>query len=148
MRRVVRALEVIEITGKPFTANLPRVDSTRYPAARQFGLVAERSELRSRIDERVELMWQRGLVGEVETLITEGILQGRTARAALGYAQVIDALAGRCTQAEAKAETKRATRQYARRQDSWFARDERITWLKGTLVERCAAIISTIGQSR
>lgn len=148
MRRVVRALEVIEITGKPFTANLPRADSTRYPAARQFGLVAERSELRSRIDERVELMWQRGLVGEVEQLITEGILQGRTARAALGYSQVIDALAGRCTQAEAKAETKRATRQYARRQDSWFARDERITWLKGTLAERCAAIISTIGQSR
>lgn len=148
IRRVVRALEVIEITGAPFTANLPRAESARYPQARQFGLVADRSDLRTRIDDRVELMWRRGLVAEVEGLIEAGILEGRTARAALGYSQVIDALAGRCRESEAKAETKRATRQYARRQDSWFARDERITWLKGSLSERCAAILSTIGRSR
>jgi tRNA dimethylallyltransferase len=130
VRRVVRALEVIELTGKPFTANLPKAGQSRYPDARQWGIVMERENLRERIDRRVETMWQKGFVAEVQTLIAAGITLGRTARAALGYAQIIAFLEGQISEAEAKEETKRATRQYARRQETWFSRDERITWLK------------------
>ena len=140
VRRVVRALEVIELTGRPYTANLPRVGSTKYPEARQYGLVMERETLQERIDLRVERMWEQGLVREVRDLMAEGLLEGRTAQAALGYAQVIKFAQGLMTEEEAKEETKRATRQYARRQDTWFSRDERITWIKkapvAELVER------------
>ena len=140
VRRVVRALEVIELTGRPYTANLPRVGSTKYPQARQFGLVMERETLQERIDLRVERMWEQGLVREVRDLMAEGLLEGRTAQAALGYAQVIKFAQGLMTEEEAKEETKRATRQYARRQETWFSRDERITWIKkapvAELVER------------
>ena len=130
VRRVVRALEVIELTGRPYTANLPREGSTKYPQARQFGLVMERETLQERIDLRVERMWEQGLVREVRDLMAEGLLEGRTAQAALGYAQVIKFAQGLMTEEEAKEETKRATRQYARRQETWFSRDERITWIK------------------
>jgi len=130
VRRVVRALEVIELTGRPYTANLPRVGSTKYPNARQFGLVMERESLHERIDLRVEKMWDKGLVREVRDLMGEGLLEGRTAQAALGYAQIIKFAQGEMTEDEAKEETKRATRQYARRQETWFSRDERITWVK------------------
>ena len=140
VRRVVRALEVIELTGRPYTANLPRVGSTKYPQARQFGLVMERETLQERINLRVERMWEQGLVREVRDLMAEGLLEGRTAQAALGYAQVIKFAQGLMTEEEAKEETKRATRQYARRQETWFSRDERITWIKkapvAELVER------------
>ena len=140
VRRVVRALEVIELTGRPYTANLPREGSTKYLQARQFGLVMERETLQERIDLRVERMWEQGLVREVRDLMSEGLLDGRTARAALGYAQVIKFAQGLMTEEEAKEETKRATRQYARRQETWFSRDERITWIKkapvAELVER------------
>ena len=130
IRRVVRALEVIEITGKPFTANLPRQDSTRYPKAQQFGLRMDRSTLDERIDLRVEKMWQLGLVAEVEKLIEEGLLEGKTAQAALGYAQIISESLG--LSVDAKTDTKIATRQYARRQETWFTRDARIEWLEPT----------------
>jgi len=130
VRRVVRALEVIELTGRPYIANLPRVGSTKYPDARQFGLVMERETLHERIDLRVEKMWDKGLVREVRDLMGEGLLEGRTAQAALGYAQIIKFAQGEMTEDEAKEETKRATRQYARRQETWFSRDERITWVK------------------
>jgi tRNA dimethylallyltransferase len=140
VRRVVRALEVIELTGRPYTANLPRVGSTKYPEARQYGLVMERETLQERIDLRVERMWEQGLIREVRDLMNEGLLDGRTAQAALGYAQVIKFAQGLMTEDEAKEETKRATRQYARRQETWFSRDERITWIKkapvAELVER------------
>jgi tRNA dimethylallyltransferase len=126
----VRALEVIELTGRPYTANLPPVGSTKYPDARQFGLVMERETLHERIDLRVEKMWDKGLVREVRDLMGEGLLEGRTAQAALGYAQIIKFAQGEMTEDEAKEETKRATRQYARRQETWFSRDERITWVK------------------
>ena len=129
VRRVVRALEVIEITGKPFTANLPREASTRYPSAKQFGLQMDRQTLDARIDARVEKMWQQGFVDEVEALINQGLLEGKTARAAIGYAQIIAMKHGELSEAAAKAETALATRQYARRQETWFTRDERITWI-------------------
>ena len=131
-RRVIRALEVIKITGKPFTANLPREESSRYPDAQQFGLVMDREALSERISIRVEHMWERGFVAEVEKLMTAGITQGVTAQRALGYAQVIAQIEGKVTEEEAKEETKRATRQYARRQETWFSRDERITWISPT----------------
>lgn len=129
IRRVIRALEVIEITGKPFTANLPREESTRYPHARQFGLVLDRESLMMRIDERVERMWAQGLVRETQDLVESGIRNGRTAQLALGYAQVLKLIDGKFSEEEAKEDTKRATRQYARRQETWFSRDRRIEWI-------------------
>jgi tRNA dimethylallyltransferase len=128
-RRVIRALEVIKITGKPFTANLPREESSRYPYAKQFGLVMDRDSLSERISIRVDRMWEQGLVEEAEKLVAAGILKGTTAQRALGYAQVIAQIEGKVTQVEAQEETKRATRQYARRQETWFSRDERINWI-------------------
>ena len=130
VRRVIRALEVIEITGKPFTANLPRENSTKYPQALQFGLSMDRELLDARVDLRVDGMFEKGLIGEVEELIRTGLLEGKTARAALGYAQVISALGGDITMDEAISQTKLATRQYIRRQETWFRRDLRITWLE------------------
>jgi tRNA dimethylallyltransferase len=129
IRRIIRALEVIEITGKPFTANLPRKDSSRFPGALQFGLVMEREHLRERIDLRVEKMWEQGFVGEVDALIADGILEGSTAQRALGYSALIAMRAGEMTEEDAKEETKRSTRQYARRQETWFSRDARIQWI-------------------
>ncbi len=133
VRRVVRALEVIEITGKPFTANLPREDSTRYPQAQQFGLSLDRTLLDERIDRRVEKMWERGLETEVDKLVELGLLEGKTAQAALGYAQIIAARNG--LSIDPKTDTKIATRQYARRQETWFTRDARITWLESAGTE-------------
>ena len=128
-RRIIRALEVIEITGKPFTANLPRADSSRFPDALQYGLVMEREHLQERIDLRVEKMWEQGFVAEVDALIADGILEGSTAQRALGYSALIAMRAGEMTEVEAKEETKRSTRQYARRQETWFSRDARIQWI-------------------
>ena len=128
-RRVIRALEVIEITGKPFTANLPREESTRYPDARQFGLVMDRESLDVRISARVDRMWEQGFVAEVQSLLAAGITDARTAQLALGYSQIIAFLQGRMTEEQAREDTKRATRQYARRQETWFSRDARITWI-------------------
>ncbi len=128
-RRIIRALEVIEITGQPFTANLPREDSSRYPDALQFGLVMDREHLRERIDLRVDRMWDAGFVDEVDRLITSGIREGVTAQRALGYAQIIAMRDGTMTESEAKEDTKRASRQYARRQETWFSRDGRIQWV-------------------
>jgi tRNA dimethylallyltransferase len=128
-RRVIRALEVIEITGMPFTANLPREDSSRYPDALQFGLVMDREHLRERIDQRVDRMWDAGFVDEVDRLIIQGIGNGSTAQRALGYAQIIAMRSGTMTEVEAKEDTKRASRQYARRQETWFSRDARIQWV-------------------
>jgi tRNA dimethylallyltransferase len=149
VRRVVRALEVIEITGQPYTANLPREGSTKYPNAKQFGLVMERETLQERIDLRVDLMWEKGLVAEVRDLMKEGLLEGRTARAALGYAQIIKFATGEMTEHEAREETKRATRQYARRQETWFSRDERITWIKkAPLDELVEKVLSSVDAPR
>ena len=147
-RRVIRALEVIELTGKPFTANLPREGSSRYPNAKQFGLVMDREKLTQKISNRVEMMWERGFVAEVKELLSRGLREGKTARAGLGYSQIIRFLDGEISEAEAKEDTKRATRQYARRQETWFSRDFRITWLKGSIEERLEKITSTIISNR
>ncbi|MEU7079899.1 tRNA (adenosine(37)-N6)-dimethylallyltransferase MiaA [Streptomyces sp. NPDC046409] len=133
-RRIVRALEVIEITGKPFTANLPG-DEAVYDAL-QIGVDVERPELDERVRTRVDRMWEAGLVDEVRDLEARGLREGRTASRALGYQQVLAALAGECTEDEARAETVRATKRFARRQDSWFRRDPRVEWLSGAETQR------------
>ncbi|MFF5726908.1 tRNA (adenosine(37)-N6)-dimethylallyltransferase MiaA [[Kitasatospora] papulosa] len=133
-RRIVRALEVIEITGKPFTAHLPG-DEAVYDAL-QIGVDVERPELDERIRTRVDRMWEAGLVDEVRDLEARGLREGRTASRALGYQQVLAALAGQCTEDEARAETVRATKRFARRQDSWFRRDPRVEWLSGAETQR------------
>jgi tRNA dimethylallyltransferase len=145
-RRVIRALEVIKITGKPFTANLPRKESTRYPEALQFGLVMEREFLGEKISARVERMWQAGFVAEVESLIEAGITRGTTAQKALGYSQVIAYKEGKISEDEAIEETKRATRQYARRQETWFSRDERIMWIS-PIQNRIERILNSLNSS-
>jgi tRNA dimethylallyltransferase len=126
-RRLVRALEVVELTGRPFVADLPPYDHTA--AAVQVGLDVPRDVLDARIAARVDRMWAAGLVDEVRTLEQRGLRAGLTASRALGYRQVLAFLAGECTEEEARAETVRATRRFARRQLSWFQRDPRVRWL-------------------
>lgn len=141
-RRVVRALEVVEITGGPYIATLPEQRDV-YPSV-QLGLDVPRSELDARIDVRVERMWAAGLVDEVRSLVEVGLRGGRTASRALGYAQVLRFLDGESTEAQALEETQRATRRFARRQDTWFRRDPRIAWLPydaDDLLERALAAI-------
>ena len=129
-RRVIRALEVIEITGKPFTANLPREESSLYPHARQFALRTDREVLRERVSARVDDMWNKGFISEVEALVNDGIREGVTAQKAIGYAQILQFLSGEISEEQALEDTKVATRQYIRRQETWFNRDERIDWLE------------------
>jgi tRNA dimethylallyltransferase len=128
-RRIVRALEVIEITGAPFTATLPRQGASHYTDAIQIGLQINRGALVERIDSRVDQMWKSGFVDEVKRLEAIGLREGKIARGALGYLQILQSLDGAITPEEARVETKVATRKYARRQMSWFRRDERISWV-------------------
>jgi tRNA dimethylallyltransferase len=145
IRRVIRALEVIELTGKPFTANLPRQESSRYPSAQQFGLVLDRENLDAKIDKRVEDMWDKGFAREVSLLMTKGLEEATTAKMALGYKQIMDYLIGECTEEFAKEETKRVSRAYARRQETWFSRDNRINWLApDTLAARLEKLLVSI----
>ncbi|HUK70666.1 MAG TPA: tRNA (adenosine(37)-N6)-dimethylallyltransferase MiaA [Streptosporangiaceae bacterium] len=126
-RRIVRALEVIEVSGRPFTATLPRYESV-YPAV-QIGLLVPRERLDERIEARVAGMWRAGFVAEVRRLEAAGLREGRTASRALGYAQVLRFLSGEWSQQRARDETVKATRRFARRQESWFRRDPRVSWL-------------------
>jgi tRNA dimethylallyltransferase len=125
-RRVIRALEVIEVTGQaPITSlsELPEV----VPSIR-VGLRRQRPELDERIAQRISLMWEQGLVEEVRELESQGLRDGVTARKALGYAQVLSAFDGEFPLADVPERTMIATRQFARRQDSWFGRDSKILW--------------------
>jgi tRNA dimethylallyltransferase len=126
-RRIVRALEVIELSGRPFSATLPGYESVYQTV--QIGLDVPRAELDSRIAERVSRMWRQGLVDEVRALAGAGLREGRTASRAIGYAQVLRFLDGEWTEQEAATQTVRATRRFVRRQESWFRRDPRIRWL-------------------
>ncbi len=126
-RRIVRALEVIEISGRPFTATMPAYQQNR-PAV-QIGLTLPRPELDQRIAARVDRMWQAGLEAEVRSLVEMGLRQGRTASRALGYQQLLRYLDGEWTLDQARLETIKATRRFARRQESWFRRDPRVRWL-------------------
>lgn len=128
-RRIIRALEVIEVTGEKYSANLPSDMSLKYPDALHFGLSMERSSLAPRIEARVHRMFDQGLVAEVEKLMAEGLERGTTAQRAIGYAQTISLIKGEMTLESAVEETIVATRQYVRRQETWFKRDQRIEWI-------------------
>jgi tRNA dimethylallyltransferase len=151
-RRIVRALEVVELTGGPYVATLP--DPTYVVPTVQVGLELDRATLDERIARRVDRMWEQGLVDEVRRLEAAGLREGRTASQALGYAQVLRHLAGECSEEDAREETVRATRRFARRQESWFRRDGRVHWIDATdavdtgdagpLADRAAAAIADL----
>jgi tRNA dimethylallyltransferase len=126
-RRIVRALEVIELTGAPFTAALP--SPTPFYESIQLGVDRDTAELDERIALRVELMWAAGLLDEVRELAGRGLRDGRTASRALGYQQALGQLDGELSADEARAQTVQATRRFVRKQRSWFRRDPRVTWL-------------------
>jgi tRNA dimethylallyltransferase len=140
-RRVVRALEVIELTGRPFSATMPRPGPERYDTV-QIGLDLDTEELDRRVDLRVTAMFDQGLVAEVEKLEKQGLRIGRTASRALGYQQVLDELTGDHDMTAAAAATAQATRRFVRRQRSWFRRDKRITWLDATRDDLVAAALA------
>jgi tRNA dimethylallyltransferase len=135
-RRIVRALEVIEISGRPFTATMPGYGQAR-PAI-QLGLTLPRPELDRRIAARVDHMWRDGFEAEVKALAASGLRDGRTASRALGYQQLLRYLDGEWTLDQAREETIKATRRFARRQESWFRRDPRIRWLDASEAELTA----------
>ncbi len=128
LRRVVRALEVIEITGQPYSSSLP--EPSYWRPTLQIGIAVDRELLKQRISARAEKMWELGLLDEVRNLASRGIQLGRTARVAIGYEQAQRQLAGELSQEEALEETNSLTARYARRQMSWFRRDKRIHWVK------------------
>jgi tRNA dimethylallyltransferase len=130
-RRIVRALEVIELTGEPFVAQLP-VDGPTLVPHLSVGCGMERVTLDERIAARVEAMFAAGLVAEVRHLLTLGLRRGRTAARALGYPQVVALLDGQLDEPTARAAIVAATRAYARRQQRWFRRDPRTTWVDAT----------------
>jgi len=130
-RRVVRALEVVEITGKPFAASAPVIGPVRWDTV-IIGLDCDTELLDERLARRTEAMFAQGLIGEVVALLDRGLRDGVTASRALGYAQVLaDLDAGRDGDA-AREPTFIGTRRYVRRQRSWFRRDHRILWLDAT----------------
>jgi tRNA dimethylallyltransferase len=141
---VVRALEVIAITGRPFSASLPELQYA-IPNAHQIGVDIPRDVLDERIALRVERMWEAGFVDEVRGLVGHGLREGRTANRALGYQQVLAFLDGEITEAEAKEQTITGTRRFARRQDSWFRKDPRITWVAWDDPDRVAKALAAIG---
>jgi len=126
-RRVVRALEIVTITGEPFAAALPEKTESWQPVL-EIGLNSDRSHLVERLAKRVERMWEQGIVAEAESLIPFGIREGKTSSRAIGYAQALAQLDGEMVSEEAIAATTQLTQRYARRQMSWFRRDERIHW--------------------
>lgn len=128
-RRTVRALEVIELTGKPFKASQPPKNAPPRWGTRILGLRTDAEWLNPRIDLRSRLMFDNGLVEEVEKLQAQGLVADSTAGRAIGYAQVLDAQRGELTWDEAIERTITGTRRYVRRQRAWFNRDKRISWL-------------------
>jgi tRNA dimethylallyltransferase len=142
-RRVVRALEVIELTGQPFSATLPKPGPARYGTV-MVGLDREVSELDERVDERVARMFAAGLVDEVRALEARGLRDGRTASRALGYQQVLAAFDGECTLEEAAATTAQATRRFVRKQRSWFRRDQRVRWFDAAASDVAGDVLSLV----
>jgi tRNA dimethylallyltransferase len=143
-RRIVRALEVVEITGRPFSATLPVLEYAD-PHSVQIGVDIDRATLDERIERRVEGMFAAGLVAEVERLLAAGLREGRTAASAIGYREVAAYLAGDLTLDEARERTVVATRRFARRQDSWFRKDPRVTWVRYDDPQRLEHALGAVG---
>lgn len=142
-RRVVRALEVIAITGRPFSATLPAL-AYHYAGVHQIGIDIPREVLDERIALRVDRMWEAGFVEEVRRLAQRGLREGRTASRALGYQQVLDFLDGEISEEQAREQTVTGTRRFARRQDSWFRKDPRISWVSYDDPRRVEKALSVI----
>lgn len=142
-RRIVRALEIVMITGEPFAASLPDEIESWQPVL-EFGLRMEREQLLPRLEKRVLKMWEEGLVEEVSSLIPAGFRDSKTASVAIGYAQALGELDGELTREEAIASTVQLTQRYARRQVSWFKRDDRIKWLEALDTELLAKAVELI----
>ena len=143
-RRIVRALEVGELTGEPFVATMPGHESV-YPGLVMIGLDVPRDVLDERLERRVEQMWEDGFVDEVKSLIATGLEDGPTASRALGYQQILAHLRGETTEDEARAATVTGTRKFARRQDRLFRKDPRIHWLRfdsPTLVDDALGVVT------
>jgi tRNA dimethylallyltransferase len=143
-RRIVRALEVVLLTGAPFQASLPEA-GYHYPGTIRVGLAVEKPELDERITRRVDIMWEKGLVDEVAGLIPQGLREGETASRALGYQQVLDFLDGHCTEREARDQTALKTRQFARRQEKWFRRAQDTVWLDRNRADLVSAAAKAVG---
>ena len=143
-RRIVRALEVVQLTGAPFQASLPDA-GYHYPGTVRVGLGVEKAELDERITRRVDIMWEKGLVDEVVGLIPQGLREGETASRALGYQQVLDFLDGHCTEQEARDQTALRTRQFARRQEKWFRRAQDTVWLARERADLVSAAAQAVG---
>ncbi|MFZ2528008.1 MAG: tRNA (adenosine(37)-N6)-dimethylallyltransferase MiaA [Rhodococcus sp. (in: high G+C Gram-positive bacteria)] len=145
-RRMVRALEVVELTGRPFAASQPQRGEPRWGTV-VLGVDRDTTELDERIAERTDLMFERGLVDEVRGLLDRGLRDGVTARRAIGYAQVIEYLDGNCDLDHARERTFIGTRRYVRRQRSWFRRDPRVQWLDGADPDLAAAALRVVAAS-
>jgi tRNA dimethylallyltransferase len=143
-RRIVRALEVVEITGQPFSATLPRLEYAD-PRSVQIGVDIDRPTLDLRIERRVTGMFEKGFVEEVERLLAEGLREARTAATAIGYREVTAYLDGELSLDEARERTVVATRRFARRQESWFRKDPRITWVRYDDPERVGEALAAVG---
>ncbi|MFC6357250.1 tRNA (adenosine(37)-N6)-dimethylallyltransferase MiaA [Luethyella okanaganae] len=142
-RRLVRALEVVAITGEPHAASLPDRPVSWRPST-MIGLSSPRETLVPRLDARVDRMWCDGLVDEVERLLPAGIERGVTASRAIGYAQALGQLHGELTEREAIEHTRQLTRRYARRQVSWFARYEDVTWIDADAPDRIERAVDVL----
>jgi tRNA dimethylallyltransferase len=142
-RRTVRALEVIALTGRPYTASLPTLEYAD-PCTVQIGVDIDRPTLDARIEQRVDHMFEAGFVEEVDRLLKQGLAQGRTASRAIGYAQVASYLRGELSLADARERTIAATRRFARRQDSWFRKDPRIVWVRFDDPDRVAKAVAAV----
>ena len=140
-RRLVRALEVIELTGEPFGAGLPSETDLWRPTL-TLGLTLDRAELIERLDRRVRAMWRAGLLDEVAGLIPAGL--GVTASRAIGYAQAIAQLAGELTEQQAMEQTAALTRRYARRQVGWFGRYAGTRWIPADAADRVQQALSAV----
>ncbi|AJW39316.1 tRNA dimethylallyltransferase [Rhodococcus sp. B7740] len=145
-RRMVRALEVVELTGQPFAASAPKIGAPRWGTV-VLGVDRDTAELDERIAERTRLMFETGLLDEVEGLLALGLREGVTASRAIGYAQALDVLAGDYDVEHARERTFIGTRRYVRRQRSWFRRDERVRWLDGTSPTLTSDALSAIDPS-
>ena len=145
VRRVVRALEVVQLTGRPFSASMPSRELVA-PAV-LLGLRLDRDVLDRRIDKRVDHMWDAGLRGETEQLLERGLRDGFTASRAIGYSQAIAVVDGDLTEEQARLDTAQATRRYARRQESWFRADPRIVWLQADSADLLDEALAAVRQA-
>ncbi|MGW5110050.1 tRNA (adenosine(37)-N6)-dimethylallyltransferase MiaA [Nocardia sp. NPDC004123] len=144
-RRMVRALEVVELTGEPFAASAPQIGEPRWGTL-IIGVDRDTAELDARIEVRTATMFESGLVEEVEGLVALGLRHGQTARRAIGYAQVLDFLDNEYELNEAQERTFIGTRRYVRRQRSWFRRDQRVRWVDGAdpaLADTALALVNS-----